>query len=458
MGSTMPKQRMNSAQKQPSQQVTSVSAGASLQSFGGRSVPNPILSTDGFQAKLAAQISGKPLSRLFTIEIFSGTGGLTAAVRRMGLAQSIGIDAPVTKQGKSPVIQINLAEEAGQAVLWRILRNDNVVAVHMGLPCGFEPSQGNQAQTAVQPATTAFHDTPRWTAYIDRSIIGESPRSQMPISTMQPSHGVGHSQWHHCFHRKPLRSHAWETSHMKKHLQGMQLYSVEFHHCMYGATRRKRTRVLCNHNCLAPLGLECEGNRPHDAWGITPSGGWATAAEVEYPHQLCQAWANCVCRCFLALGAIESPQELTLNSDISLVQASKVATGTQPRGKKLQLFMREYEYFLTIQGSRSILGELPTKCSRGFCPPLAQLRHPVLTFQLRLSASNFPIKLGRKRSLTGGRRSMEFRGPHKHSLKERQGDHTLAISLTVCTRSSRTCPTVEPTNRLRAEPESGLNR
>ena len=148
MGSTMPKQPVNSAQKQPSQQVTSVSAGASLQSFGGRSVPNPILSTDGFQAKLAAQISGKPLSRLFTIEIFSGTGGLTAEVRRMGLAQSIGIDAPVTKQVKSPVIQINLAEEAGQAVLWRILRNDNVVAVHMGLPCGFEPSQGNQSQIA----------------------------------------------------------------------------------------------------------------------------------------------------------------------------------------------------------------------------------------------------------------------------------------------------------------------
>ena len=136
MGPIMPKQSKNSAKNRPLQQVTSVSAGPSMQSSGNRSVPTPNFPTDNFQAKLAARISGKQMSRLFTIEIFSGTGGLTAAVRRMGLTQSIGIDAHVTKQVKSPVIRINLAEETGQTLLWRILQNDNIAAVHMGPPCG----------------------------------------------------------------------------------------------------------------------------------------------------------------------------------------------------------------------------------------------------------------------------------------------------------------------------------
>ena len=359
----MPKQSKNSAKNQPFQQVTSVSAGPSMQSSGNRSVPTPNFPTDDFQAKLAARISGKQMSRLFTIEIFSGTGGLTAAVRRMGLAQSIGIDAHVTKQVKSPVIRINLAEETGQTLLWRILQNDNIAAVHMGPPCGTSSrARGIKHKRRYNPPplrSTAHPDGLCTLTGTSLEKVRTANRLYLLCSQVMEwatANGIIASI------ENPLRSHAWATSYMQKHLYGLQLYSVEFHHCMYGA-RRKRTKVLCNHHCLAPPGLECDGNHPHDAWGVTSSGSWATATEVEYPHQLCQAWAQCLYRCFLSLGAIESPQELVPNSDISLVQASKVATGTQPRGKKLKPLMREYDYFLTIQGPQCVLTELPTKCN-----------------------------------------------------------------------------------------------
>ena len=138
---------------------------------------------------------------------------------------------------------------------------------------------------------------------------------------------------------------------------------------MYGATRRKRTKLLCNHQCFQPLELECDNNHQHDAWGVAPTGGWATAAEVEYPYQLCQAWAACLRRCLIQHGAVEPLQELTNGDTIPLVQASKAATGVQPRGKKLQPLMREYSHFITLRGPHAGLSALPIKCSTAITIP-----------------------------------------------------------------------------------------
>ena len=45
------------------------------------------------------------IADLVFFEVFSGTAGLTAAVRRMGCQHGAGIDAHVTKQVKAPVIR-----------------------------------------------------------------------------------------------------------------------------------------------------------------------------------------------------------------------------------------------------------------------------------------------------------------------------------------------------------------
>ena len=50
----------------------------------------------------------KSISNLLFIEVFSGTAGLTAEVRRLGCQHSTGVDAHVTKQVKAPVLRLDL--------------------------------------------------------------------------------------------------------------------------------------------------------------------------------------------------------------------------------------------------------------------------------------------------------------------------------------------------------------
>ena len=74
-----------------------------------------------FFKKLSDRVNGKPLTDLVFIEIFSGTGGLCAEVRKWGLANSVGVDAHISKQTKSPVIRIDLTDSNGVSLLWRTI-------------------------------------------------------------------------------------------------------------------------------------------------------------------------------------------------------------------------------------------------------------------------------------------------------------------------------------------------
>lgn len=116
--------------------------------------------TDEFSTKFFHRFNQVPLNDLIFIEVFSGTAGLTAAVRRMGCQHSAGIDAHVTKQVKSPVIRIDLASTHGQDLLWRILEQPRSSYTFRSSLWDQLPRQGNQtqtwsfSQTTGQPATS----------------------------------------------------------------------------------------------------------------------------------------------------------------------------------------------------------------------------------------------------------------------------------------------------------------
>ena len=102
---------------------------------GSTELVEPEFSSKFFR-QVSQRVADKPLNQLVFIEIFSGTGGLCAEVRRLGLNSSVGGDAHVSKQVKSPVLRIDLTSEHGLSLVWRMLEQHNVVAVHLGPPCG----------------------------------------------------------------------------------------------------------------------------------------------------------------------------------------------------------------------------------------------------------------------------------------------------------------------------------
>ena len=89
-----------------------------------------------FEQKFFERVSNKSISELYFLEVFSGTGGLTAAVRHLGLQHSLGVDAHVTKRVKAPIIRLDLTSHHGQELLWKVLDHPNLAAVHLGPPCG----------------------------------------------------------------------------------------------------------------------------------------------------------------------------------------------------------------------------------------------------------------------------------------------------------------------------------
>lgn len=77
----------------------------------------------------------KQFSRHLFVEVFSGTSGLTASVKALGV-QGIGIDSSVTTACKAPVLKLDLTRKEGQALLWKILERPNICGVHLAPPCG----------------------------------------------------------------------------------------------------------------------------------------------------------------------------------------------------------------------------------------------------------------------------------------------------------------------------------
>jgi hypothetical protein len=88
---------------------------------------------------------------LYFVEVFSGTAGLTAEVRRLGCQRSTGIGAHVTKQAKAPVKRLDLSDEAGQTLLWRILKDPRVFAAHLGPHVGHLPGPGRSLEKRQVP-------------------------------------------------------------------------------------------------------------------------------------------------------------------------------------------------------------------------------------------------------------------------------------------------------------------
>ena len=173
-----------------------------------------------------------------------------------------------------------------------------------------------------------------------------------------------------CSLENPARSHMWDTSFLNSGLSAVKqsLQTVLFHHCMFGSKRKKRTKLLVNHSCLGDLNRDCDQSHEHDGWGYT-SHSWATSLEVEYPHLLCRAWANCLRQAALQHGALAMPLEMNQDDGMNLNLQAKAALSVPVRGKRLKPLMREHSHIMTITGPHAALAALPNKVQKAVVLP-----------------------------------------------------------------------------------------
>ena len=94
----------------------------------------------------------------------------------------------------------------------------------------------------------------------------------------------------------PESSHFWQFPDGRVIIEEHELIKVDFHACMFGSTRDKKTRLVTNRKEFLELSVKCDGSHTHEGWGFvrnhTKKWKWATKLECEYPPELCAAVAR----------------------------------------------------------------------------------------------------------------------------------------------------------------------
>ena len=304
------------------------------------------------------RVQGRSLEQLRFIEIFAGTGGLSAAIRHIGLS-AVGIDHVVAKRALAPVLHLDLSTEDGQALMWDMLARPSVAFVHLGPPCGTSSRARDIANGGPPPLRS------------DRFPDGRPNLTGTDLARVTTANALYHlsgavmafccQQGILCTIENPSRSFAWQTTHLRGPLRpwSSNLVSIHLHTCMFGSSRRKATKLLANHPGFQRLGSLCDGQHPHEPWGRVRS-GWATALEVAYPPKLCRAWAQ-ACKDILVDHQATHVMDLPAQSP-SHNLAARASVGSQPRGKRLKPVVREVKHVIRLRGPPPLLRLLPPRC------------------------------------------------------------------------------------------------
>ena len=309
-----------------------------------------------YLTRVRQRVSGGPLCDLTFIEIFCGAGGLCAAVRKSGLTHSKGVDHKAVDGLLCPLITIDLATTSGQALLFRILGQPSVVALHLAPPCGTAsaarsiPVPGRKA-----PQPLRSHTSPDGL----EGLIGTSLKRVSVANCLYQltadviTYAFEHGLLWLC--ENPNRSLFWATSPMKI-LQKIPHILTRAHHCMFGSQRRKHTLFAHGVPQLQKVGVLCDGNHAHLPWGLLPNGSFAAHAEVAYPPMLCRAMACAVREQLIIMGA-RGPVESLLLADLSVHKAAQVALSKQA-GKKLPPLVPEFSSRVSLCGPPELMPKI----------------------------------------------------------------------------------------------------
>ena len=239
---------------------------------------------DCLSPKAASRFHGKSLASLLFVEVFCGTGGLCASVKRAGIGQCLGIASRVTGSTRCPVLPLDLKDKAQHALLWDVLQRDNLCGVHISPPSS------------------------------DHAMFDVS------AEILKWCHGRGVL----VTVENPFSSPAWKSS-LGKACLALGLIKTTLHQCMYGAQHAKHSTVFHNYPDIRRLSLQCDNSHTHAAWDA-PSPHPVSA----YPTGLCNAFARALTERLRALGCTDRSAHV-----VSLSRAAQVASSSQPKGKRI---------------------------------------------------------------------------------------------------------------------------
>ena len=273
------------------------------------------------------------------IELCAGSAVLSATAQKHGY-RVMPVDCKRNRhKPRCKVVSLDLAEDHACDVLKYIVETCQVAAVHFAPPCG----TCSKARGIPMPDGSPGPQPVRSNEFL-MGIPGIPEMDQIKVDAANRLYlrmGL-FIQWLHergvaWVVENPTNSFLWELPYFS--------FAVEHgvfahcHACAFGGTRPKKTSFLSNKQNIAMMQLQCEDVAPHEhePWGYTPTQGFATALEAQYPDGMCSQLVRFLDEVCLEMGVTVQP------ADYKPPRANK-----QPRGRSTPQLIPEYEKVVSV--------------------------------------------------------------------------------------------------------------
>ena len=241
---------------------------------------------------------------------------------------------------KVALILADLTQEHSQQTALDMVRQLRPLSIHLGLPCGTcsrarereLPEHLRSQHSAPPPLRSAEHlmGMP--------GLVGTNLAKVQAANTL---YYFGVQLLFLCFEldilvsvENPARSWLWGIlTRLVAAINNPEftkwyaaLTSTDFHACMHGGERNKRTRLLASQGLYDELSAECDNSHQHKPWFVVQRGSgleFATALEAEYPRVLSTRMAACLKR-------QAEQRHLRLGPHLSSAQTARHAWGSKP--------------------------------------------------------------------------------------------------------------------------------
>ena len=296
-------------------------------------------------------IPSAPCLRDKAYEAFCGAAGLTGSLTKAGF-KAIGIDYKGNKdKPKARCIWLDLTRKADQKESLAMVKSKDVAYVHFAPPCGTASRARDRRRFNKDGSPAALDPKPLRSPEHPDGLPNLQPVDEDRVSSANELYrftaeavtelskaGVAWSI------ENPANSYMWSTEafiwlRSLADAGKFSFKSVLFDSCMHGGERPKATTFWVSSELdFSSLALKCDNSHAHKPWGLTQEPGYifATAAERNYPHLLCQRIAKIVAKRFEI-----SPVAPT-------AQLDKASARLQPK-KRFDALVREYTQVLTFK-------------------------------------------------------------------------------------------------------------
>ena len=303
-------------------------------------------------------------------ELFSGSGRVTACLRKLGLHAAHGIDHVVVPEAASSPLIADLTTEEGQQLALFWITNPLLSAVFAAPPCGTrsrarEIPLAHSTDLGPRPLRDALHpDGLPSLQGVDQQRVASANRTYAFLAQVA---ALCHSRGVLFACENPHRSWFWNTSFFQG-IAHLCPFRVTFDHCAFGGHRPKRTTIASSLDCFSILSKSCPGEsetHTHLPWGVSTE-GFATKAETAYPPPLAAEIATSIARHLVSCDW-RPPGALPQSSN--LLAACRAMANDQPKASKFPALVPEHCAVILVRGPSQSLANLP-------CAPMARLKAP----------------------------------------------------------------------------------